>query len=359
MVDSTLKNYIKNTLKQGYKIDAIRTRLKQSGYSSSEINQAVKQAKGRKIISTKTLLIAAILIIFLIILVIISLKLIVPTPKQISISTTPLVSTVTPGGKLVFVTTLTSPINRKITATLKHRLINKKTNKIITTQTETIPIGTKSSTQTQIIIPENSATGECEVITDLTSENNQKQARFTFIIQQTSYPTTPLYEQPTTQTLLCPQGCDDYNACTKDECINGICKHTPITPCCGNRICEQGEDIYNCAIDCKKEIETNTETITKAVKKAKTDPETASMLCNSLPSVDDANECFEILAKESGKNQFCESIQDTELESNCLLNFALKGDYSVCDKINDPYYIQSCYSLQRQSEMQSLAIQFS
>lgn len=357
MVDSTLKNYIKTTLKQGYEVKAIRKRLAQSGYSTAEINKAIKEVTGRKIINAKTLIIAAVVIVLLIILVIIALKIITPSPKQISISTTPLVSTVVPGGKLTFVKTLTSPTSRKVTASVKHRVISKKTNKIIVSITETINVGAKSSTQTQISLPIDAPTGEYEVITDLTHADGSKQARFTFIVQATG-PKIPSVAQPILITN-CPQGCDDYNSCTRDTCVNGICQHTAITPCCGNGKCETGEDIYNCALDCKKGIETTDETTKKAIKKAKTDPSTAAMLCNSLPSVDDADNCFDILAEESGKYEFCESIQNNEIQSDCLLNFALAGDYSVCDKINDPYYLQSCYSLERQAGMEGLISQFS
>lgn len=42
----------------------------------------------------------------------------------------------------------------------------------------------------------------------------------------------------------CPQSCDDGNACTTDTCseqTSYACLHSPITPCDGNTICEQGE----------------------------------------------------------------------------------------------------------------------
>ena len=49
--------------------------------------------------------------------------------------------------------------------------------------------------------------------------------------------------------------CDDSNSCTKDICnnpgtCNAECTHTPITPCCGNTVCEAGESYSNCPQDC-------------------------------------------------------------------------------------------------------------
>lgn len=54
--------------------------------------------------------------------------------------------------------------------------------------------------------------------------------------------------------------CDDTNPCTKDYCSNETafeciqegfrCIHEGITPCCGNKQCELGENYRNCLSDC-------------------------------------------------------------------------------------------------------------
>jgi len=73
----------------------------------------------------------------------------------------------------------------------------------------------------------------------------------------------------TTSTLLaevkaCPSSCDDGNPCTRDYCsfaTNYGCRHDPITPCCGNGICESGENCETCSQDCG-ECKLGKETIT-------------------------------------------------------------------------------------------------
>jgi len=49
----------------------------------------------------------------------------------------------------------------------------------------------------------------------------------------------------------CPT-CNDYNPCTKDywSIELGTCVHDQIKPCCGNGICEAGEDCSSCFDDC-------------------------------------------------------------------------------------------------------------
>ena len=51
----------------------------------------------------------------------------------------------------------------------------------------------------------------------------------------------------------CPNSCDDMNSCTQDYCSSGTsyqCEHKPITPCCGNGICESTESFNECSEDC-------------------------------------------------------------------------------------------------------------
>jgi hypothetical protein len=52
-----------------------------------------------------------------------------------------------------------------------------------------------------------------------------------------------------------PLECNDGNSCTKNECkfINGYnyCVYEYVTtPCCGNKVCDPGEDKCSCPIDC-------------------------------------------------------------------------------------------------------------
>jgi len=51
----------------------------------------------------------------------------------------------------------------------------------------------------------------------------------------------------------CPESCDDGNPCIQDICskeTNYKCSHPPVADCCGNKICEVGENYETCPADC-------------------------------------------------------------------------------------------------------------
>ena len=57
---------------------------------------------------------------------------------------------------------------------------------------------------------------------------------------------------PATGCVSDPIDCNDGNPCTIDGCnpANGLCVNEPISSCCGNGVCEPGEDSCACPIDC-------------------------------------------------------------------------------------------------------------
>lgn len=356
MADSMLRSYVRTTLSQGYSPNAVRARLRQSGYSDRDISSAIAEATGKRVLNTKVLTVVAVAIILLIIATLIGIKLLTPSPKEITITTTPLVSTVVPGGKITFITTLTSLTTRQTQAALSHNAVYKKTNQNIAGKIEQITVGQKSSTETQITIPENAPTGEYLIITNMAHKDGKGQSRFSFLVEM-PVRTQQKPTQETPSAAACPVGCDDYNQCTQDSCQNGICMHAPIKPCCGDNLCEQDESTY-CAIDCRKTAQTSQQSIDEAVITARTDLNTAKMLCNAMPSAEDADTCFNTIATELNKEEACESIQESSARDRCLISFALHGNYDVCEKINDAYYIKSCLALQQQAELKGMAVQY-
>jgi hypothetical protein len=101
-----------------------------------------------------------------------------------------------------------------------------------------------SNTSGQITEPEQAAVPETSE-----AEIPQEQEQ----IQQEPPP-----EQSTEQTPTCPASCDDSDACTKDFCskqTDYICVHNPILPCCGNSLCDIGENWSTCQQECDCNIQ--------------------------------------------------------------------------------------------------------
>jgi hypothetical protein len=194
------------------------------------------------------------------------------------------------------------------------------------------------------------------IVTNMAYADGKGQARFNFLVEAQTARKTPQKESPA--ATLCPTECDDYNKCTQDNCQNGICIHEPIKPCCGDNLCEQDEANY-CAIDCRKTTQTSQQAISEAAIAARTDMNTAAMMCNAMPSAEDADKCFETVAEETGKAEACESIQESSARDRCLISFALQGNYDVCEKIDDAYYIKSCLTLQQQAELRGVTAKYS
>ncbi len=51
----------------------------------------------------------------------------------------------------------------------------------------------------------------------------------------------------------CPISCNDEDSCTMDHCSSSTsyeCVHDTIVPCCGNNVCDDGENYELCASDC-------------------------------------------------------------------------------------------------------------
>jgi hypothetical protein len=145
--------------------------------------------------------------------------------------------------------------------------------------------------------------------------------------------------------------CDDNDPCTEDSCEQGQCKHLSIIPCCGDGICQVGEE---CASDCDEESLSLTpfQVIERAALLAKDDAASAALMCDTIAYEDDRSVCFDRIARISKKSTLCERVTG-RLQSSCYMDFAMNGDYSVCSKIENKYLRSSCEglaSLERQNQ---------
>lgn len=362
MAQQSLTEYISKLLKSGYDIGTIRTTLINAGYSLSEINQALTYVKKptRKIsLNLKIILIAISVLILIVLLVLGGIMLLSPEPKTIDFKLSAIQTEIKPGENLSFLTTFTSNTDAQENIDVNYEIINTQTKELLASKQEIITIGQRSGLTKNIAIPADTISGIYELTATMQHKNKKQSQRITFNIleKETSQMLNEDKEAETfekeiiQEEIKCPESCDDFNPCTEDYCDNGICKHTPIKPCCGNGLCEPGETISTCREDCAKIVTTPADLIEQAKKVSRTDPEAASALCNQLIQPNNIDLCFIEIAQESGQSRVCQNVQTQDNKDSCYMNFALKGDYSVCTKVMDSYLSKSCYSLERSNRI--------
>lgn len=156
--------------------------------------------------------------------------------------------------------------------------------------------------------------------------------------------------------------CNDYNPCTNDYETPDGCRNTPIFPCCGNFLCEDGAgeddpDSENyCPADCEEsdkpvDLMTREEILDKARALAAKDQDEGGEFCDSVSDDKKRDECFRIIAYDTKNKIFCNYISVSNRRDTCYMNFAMEHyDYSVCSKINDPYLKRSCNALKKRPE---------
>ncbi len=162
---------------------------------------------------------------------------------------------------------------------------------------------------------------------------------------------------PTPEAISCVASCDDDNSCTLDTCSLGQCMHEHILPCCGNEVCEPNENEDSCSVDCASEDRlpsdlTPLQVIERSALLAQSDLEQAGNLCRTLSS-EDQSACFDRLAHAAQRSSLCEQVEGS-LQSSCYMDFAMQGDYTVCEKIQNKWLKDSCENLKQLSDIQPL-----
>lgn len=152
--------------------------------------------------------------------------------------------------------------------------------------------------------------------------------------------------------------CNDYDICTIDSCVDGLCQYTEKVPCCGNFICEATEDSSSCPQDCKEELFGPTpevqEMIDEIMEIAESNPEQAAARCDSIEDAYASDTCYSELAKKTSNNAFCTLVSDTDRRDKCYMYFVMTFDqFQLCEDIEKRILQNSCYSIKTLKSQQS------
>ena len=396
-----LVGYVKGLMQKGYNAPTIRNFLLKQGYTSREIDDAVSSGFKPTIrheIHLSRTTVFVVIFIFLSLLGIASFFYYSPSKtetKLLDVNLEPVTTTVAPGQDIIFLKELSNlGSSQRYDVVIKQEIIDGKTNQVITQKIETRAIETFGSTQTRIEVPKDVKTGDY-ILRAIVEYDNKK-----------AVATLPIKVVAFTKEESCFDGiknqneegidcggvckpcesqaieCNDRNSCTNDVTENGICIHKAIIPCCGNNICEAGEDSTNCPNDCRKEEAPSTAIMTGNLddikELAKANPSKALQQCKQIevPDLKDTcignigevqrnkNYCVQIvnarikdlcysnIAKSVNDNSLCQEISIDSRKDSCYMTFVLDNkDYSVCGKLTNTQLRQSCESLRQLNEL--------
>ena len=394
MARQKVVNYIRDLLQKGYTISAIKNTMLKYGYSSEEIDEAVNSIYNPTVRHEVHLSKTTVLVIIFAVASLIGTGAFFyfgssKAPAQLlDLKLEPVKVEVQPGDSVVFIKEMSNlGSSKRYDSFVTEEIIDSATFKIVSQNTETIAIETSSSTQTRLKIPNDAKPGD--YLLRVTAEYSGQKA----------FAKMPVKILPPASMESCSDGirnqneeaidcggvcspceketpkldCNDNDQCTKDAVENGKCTNTPILPCCGNNVCEGGEQ-NNCDADCKEIIVPAPGTIDEIKELAKSYPEKALTQCNNIevPNLKDTcignigevqknknycvkignaeikDGCYKKVAELTNDNTLCQEIGNNGLRDSCYMTFVLdNNDYSVCIKLNNTMQRQSCEYLRQ------------
>ncbi len=350
MVNQSLTEYVKRNLARGYKPEQIRNALIKAGHSPQEVDIILRiSSKIPKKTTNKIIIIALILV--LLILGILFFLILSPEEKSPALKLSLTNTELQKGESLITKIQIINPSEKTTNAIINYIIFSSEGN-MLTSKKKIMKIEEYIIEITEQI-PIQYQTGNYRLVVTLTmgTYTLTKEINFQILIKaQTEQPkiTSP-EEQRDEIEKKCIGECDDYDVCTKDICIDGKCNHETITPCCGNMICENGEN--KTCIDCvAEEMKNKKEPVLEKTKNTKSADLTVNQ-CEKIITIINKDDCLYNAAKDYEISNICSKITEETKKDSCYMHFAMNGDFRVCEKINNKYTQNSCFQLEKMNEL--------
>jgi hypothetical protein len=387
MAKQKVVEYVRNMLQKGYDTSSIRDAMIKYGYSDKDFEDALNSIYTRKVRHEIHFSFSTILIFLIIAISILAFAFFYKSPpkaqhKLLDLSIEPVTTTVEAGQSIVFIKQLSNLGSlSRFDVIVKQEIIDPRSNTAITEKTETRAVETFGSTPTEMIIPSEAPPGN--YVLKVTVEYDDKLAIATLPVKVASSQKKDDVKDDTIDDGKQAVDCDDKNSCTSDTIEIGLCINKPISPCCGNRVCEKNEQ-QTCYSDCASDNGPSpimtTETLEAIKELSKSAPAKALQECGKIevPDLKDtcianigetqrskdyctmaANSrikdfCFSNVAKLTNDNGLCEAISTDSRKDSCYMTVVLDNkDYSVCSKSTNKYLRNSCESLRQLSVLNS------
>lgn len=354
MVRGDLVKIIQSYQSQGYSAAQIAQGLQTAGWLQSDIDEAFAFIQPSNPSTRPWILAASVALAFVVILIAAFLLLLAPSrPSQLlDVSVEPVRTEVSASSPIEFIIQLVNLGSAsRFDVHIKSELVSVASNEVVAAKTETVAIETRNAVKSQLVVPADANPGRYVVRVLVEYARQSARASFSLVVipPEKILPKPPVSPSGQHDSDDCQGGCNDYDSCTLDRCVKGVCIFDKISPCCGNGVCERGESETFCPEDCAEKRPTVAQSvqviIDKAFSAASTDPDSGVRLCRTLPQLSDQGACLSGVAKRSGQAEICGQIVEDKDKDGCYLDFALGRDrFDLCDQVQDRWLKSSCYS---------------
>ncbi|MAG91723.1 hypothetical protein CMO83_03540 [Candidatus Woesearchaeota archaeon] len=361
MVRKKVVDYVKSLLQQGYDISSIRNTMLKYGYNNKDVDDAINEVYSPTIRHEIHLSSTTILAVVVIVAAVVGITLFFyfnppKAPTQLlDLNLEPVKTEVQAGQSITFLKELSNLGSaERYDVVIKQEILDPNTYEIITEKTETRAIETFGSTTTNILIPKDTNPGDYILRAIIEYDNKKAVATLAIKIAESEGEEScsdGIKNQDEENVDCggvcnpCEQQieCNDNDPCTNDLVESGQCVNSPITPCCGNNVCEEQEQGI-CALDCEEAAATTPETLEDIKELARSDPSEASKLCNNIQIPDLKDQCFSNIGEVQRNQNYCNRISNERTKDFCYKNVAIpKNDNSLCEEISTDAVRDTCY----------------
>ncbi len=329
MGNRKLVSYIREQLRKGYSISNIKSALIRSGYSPYDINQAFSDAyrhnEIKHIIHLSPTTMIALLGGFLALIVIstiIFLNINSSPDYLLDLNIREVKSQAYPGTEISFIIkALNLGSSKRYDINLQYDIISKKTYETIKTETEAIAVGTTTSFEKSIRIPQDADIGDYLLrVTAIYQDGNKAPPAsmpIKVIGSGTALPEVPLTENRS-------ETADEKEEPQKHEEPDKPQEPETQQPA---QISESSEDVLD-----------------KVKSVAKTDPSGAAKYCVKASTQSTKDLCYLTVGQESREKRFCNLINDERTSYKCLEDIAKSlKDPKICSQIQRDNWRDNCY----------------
>ncbi len=336
MPNQQLISYIQQQLNAGNDIDSIKNYLIKYGYDPNDIEESIKQVYAPKKKSPKVILLIIGILIIVIGIIVAFMLISEPVKKEVSLSiNTELMSKrIIPGGYIMFKTEIDKAYPGLVS--LSHTLIGPDGVKI-----DEFEETTSKSKASQLRIPLDAKPGTYTIKTSAGIKDIIRTSTITFSIAEVSEPEEPgevPSEEPSKEISEEPgelpseepsKEPDEFALLTiweRVDAIKGIASQSPLK---AKSYCDEIGVAGH-----KNQCYYNIAEITGQID-----------YCNLITDQKIIDRCYTKIAEVQNNSRICVSVSTESRRDNCYMAFVQNGDYSVCDKLVNKYYKESCEAL--------------